>query len=197
MKRIFCYLILFALLFSFTACQNGETPEKTEASTEAFTFTEEDELSAAISQIPSDQYVTHANQHGRPLSATLYKNGEVMEIDVNDPRLVRLINFFNDAVNKKNCAYIQSYLSWSFLESNVNHQDFRLELKYQPYGDKNPAPYSKEYSLCDTVVIADDMFILINHEIAAYGDAERYPVLAAGFTPHSANGALWLDLFGF
>jgi hypothetical protein len=65
------------------------------------------------------------------------------------------------------------------------------------YGDKNPAPYRKEYSLCDTIVIADDMFVLINHEIAAYGDAERYPVLAAGFTPHSANGALWLDLFGF
>jgi hypothetical protein len=197
MKRIFCYLILFALLFSFTACQNGETPEKTEESTEAFTFTEEDELSAAISQIPADQYVTHANQHGRPLSATLYKNGEVMEIDVNDPRLIRLVNFFNDAVNKKNCAYMQSYLSWSFLESNVNHQDFRLELKYQPYGDKNPAPYRKEYSLCDTIVIADDMFVLINHELTAYGNAERYPVLAAGFTPHSANEASWLDLFGF
>ena len=157
----------------------------------------ETDLEEKIAQIPSDHYESYPNQHGRPLSATLYKNGEVIEVDVNDPRLVRLINFFNDAVNKKNCAYVQSYLSWSFLESNVNHQDFRLELKYQPYGDKKPSPYGTETSLSDTIVIADDMFVLINHELTAYGNAERYPVLAAGFTPHSANEASWLDLFGF
>ena len=194
-KRLFAILLSALILVNFSAC--NKTPEKTEESTEAFSFTEEDALSAAISQIPSDHYESYPNQHGRPLSATLYKNGEVIELDVNDPRLIRLVNFFNDALYRKECAYLQSYLKWSFLESSVNHQEFRLELEYQPYGDKNPAPYSKEYSLCDTVVIADDMFVLINHEIAAYGDAERYPVLAAGFTPHSANGALWLDLFGF
>lgn len=197
MKRIFCYLILFALLFSFTACQNGETPEKTEESTEAFTFTEEDALSAAISQIPSDQYVTHANQHGRPLSATLYKNGEVIELDVNDPRLIRLVNFFNDALYRKECAYSQSYLKWSYLEGSVNHQEFRLELKYQPYGEKVPSPYSAEYAMSDTVVITGNNFVVINHDQVAYDNAERYPVLAAGFTPHSANEASWLDLFGF
>lgn len=184
-----------ALLTKSTAPQAAE--ELYNLWKDAFSKPVDSDLETLIADTPSDHYESYPNQHGRPLSATLYKNGEVTSIDTNDPRLIRLVNFFNDGVGKENCAYIQSYLSWSFLERNVNHQDFRLELKYQPYGDKNPAPYSKEYSLCDTVVIADDMFVLINHEIAAYGDAERYPVLAAGFTPHSANGALWLDLFGF
>ena len=197
MKRIFCYLILFTLLLSFTACQNGETPEKTEASTEAFTFTEEDALSAAIFQIPSDQYVTHANQHGSPLSATLYKNGEVIEIDVNDPRLIRLVNFFNDALYRKDCAYSLGYLPFSTLEANVTNQDFRLELKYQPYGDKAPAPYSAEYAMSDTVVITGNQFVVINHDRVAYDNAEIYPVLAVSYTPLEESDALWLDLFGF
>lgn len=197
MKRIFCYLILFALLFSFTACQNGETPEKTEESTEAFTFTEEDELSAAISQIPSDQYVTHTNQHGRPLSATLYKNGEVMEIDVNDPRLVRLINFFNAALYRKDCAYSLGYLPFSNLEANVTNQDFRLELKYQPCGEKVPSPYSAEYAMSDTVVITGNQFVVINHDRVAYENAAKYPVLALSYIPLEESNALWLDLFGF
>lgn len=194
-KRLFAILLSALILVNFSAC--NKTPEKTEASTEAFSFTEEDALSAAIFQIPADQYVTHANQHGRPLSATLYKNGEVIEVDVNDPRLIRLVNFFNDAVNKKNCAYIQSYLSWSFLERNVNHQDFRLELKYQPYGEKVPSPYSAEYAMSDTVVITGSDFVVINHDRVAYDNAEIYPVLAVSYTPLEESDALWLDLFGF
>lgn len=157
----------------------------------------ETDLEEKNAQIPSDHYESYPNQHGRPLSATLYKNGEVIEVDVNDPRLIRLVNFFNDALYRKDCAYSLGYLPFSNLEANVTNQDFRLELKYQPYGEKVPSPYSAEYAMSDTVVITGKQFVVINHDRVAYDNAAKYPVLALSYIPLEESNALWLDLFGF
>ena len=132
-----------------------------------------------------------------PISATLYKDGETLSIDVNDPKLIRLVNLFNNALYHEKCAYVQSYLSDTHLEE-VSGEAFRLELKYESYGDVLPGPYVNNPTRFDTLVVTNTHgFVLINHDQPAYsGGKPGYSVLAAGYSPYSWQ-CQWLDLLGF
>ena len=158
------------------------------------------EMKAIISQIPSDKYEAYPDTHNVPLAATLYKDGEVIEIAADDERLIRLTNFFNNSVYHSQCGYAQSYLSLEYLEEHVTSSDFRLELKYEPYGDEGPSPYGRCTTGCDAIMVANDdtMFALIAHHMPSYDwEEEKYPFLIAGFTPFFGYNYTWLELFGF
>jgi hypothetical protein len=156
----------------------------------------DEEIKAIIANIPSDKYETYPDTHNAPVSATLYKNGEVISIRADDERLIRLINFFNNCVYYSSCSYIQSFLSASYVEENVTGCELRLELTYTPYGEKVPGAYSRCTTRSDMVVVTD-LFTLIAHDLPGYeGRSEEYPFLAAGYLP-LYDSYDWLELFGF
>jgi len=214
-KRMFICLILLTMLTSFVGCgyadvEHSSGEENTSFVSEAFysdpffagkegDYLSDEEIRAIISDIPSDKYESYPDTHSVPLSAILYKGGESISLDRNDPRLIRIINFFHNCVYYAKCAYTQGLLPVDYLEKSVLHSDFRLELKYMPCSDTAPSPYGKCTTGCDTITITNSSagFTLIAHDIPGYeGQEERYPYCAVGFYPLYDNYS-WLELFGF
>ncbi len=156
----------------------------------------DDEIKSIISKVPTDRYEIYPALHNIPLSATLYKNGEVIDIDLNDPRLIGLINLYNNSVYYRQYSYSQGLVDIDSLEEHVLYEDFRLELKYNPY-------YSDMYDTCitlyDTFIITNGYFEfnLIAHDRPGYeGSEDMYPFRAVSHSPLHAHYP-WLELFGF
>lgn len=206
-KKASILVTLLLVSIALTACRNADIDLSDKGSSVAsiLNITEgtrlsDAEIKAVISEIPSDRYEAYPDTHGAPLSATLYKDGEMISIDVNDARLIALTNFFNQCVYYSKCAYTQGLLPWDYLEEHVTGADFRLELKYAPYGDVAPAAYGKCTTMCDTIVISGSGsgFILIAHDLPGYeGNEERYPFRALGVSPLYDGTYPWLEWFGF
>ena len=157
------------------------------------------ELKTVIASIPRDAYEAYPETHGAPLSATLYKDGEVITIDPHDQRLIALTNFFNNCVYHSKCVYTQGLLSIDDIEEDVKGADFRLELTYTPCGDKGPMPYGNETSRCDTIIFTNfnGNVTLIAHDLPGYeGQEKQYPFRAVGYMPLYDTYPL-LELFGF
>ena len=213
-KRIFALFISLFILTTFTGCNDTNVEplsdeEKTALVSDSFspdTFFNvkegEDltnkEIRDVVSNIPSEKYESYPDIHNIPLTATLYKDGESILLERNDPRLIGIINFFNNCVYHSQCAYIQGLLPLDYLEKNVTGSDFRLELTYIPYGNEGPSPYGNCTTMCDTIIITNSYsFTLIAHDLPGYeGQEERYPYRAVGFAP-LYNSYPWLELFGF
>ena len=214
LKRIFALFISLFILATFTGCNDTNVEplsdeEKAALVSDSFspdTFFNvkegEDltnkEIRDVVSNIPSEKYESYPDIHNIPLTATLYKDGESILLERNDPRLIGIINFFNNCVFYSQCAYTQGLLPLDYLEKNVTGSDFRLELTYIPYGNEGPSPYGNCTTMCDTIIITNSYsFTLIAHDLPGYeGQEERYPYRAVGFYP-LYNSAPWLDLFGF
>ena len=145
-----------------------------------------------ISKIPSDKYEVYPNTHAIPVSATLYKNGEVISIALDDSRLIQLTNFFNNCIYYSNCSYLQGLYSLDSVEDILSTQ-FRLELTYVPFGDP-ASPYGKETTGSDMFVVTNSI-TAIAHDRSGY-DEENYPYYATGFWPLYGAYNL-LELFGF
>lgn len=158
-----------------------------------------DQIKQIISVVPCDKYEEYPFLHNEPLTATLYKNGEVISIDVKDPRLIGLVNLFNNSVHHNHCAYTQSWLPIKSLEENVLHEDFRLELTYTPYRTSQPDGLPYPITTCDTIIVTDGDFVTIAHDEDFFGtyDPENHPYKAVGYTPFYFLNANWLELFGF
>ena len=214
-KRIFSLFISLFILATFIGCNDTNVEPLTDEEKAALVgdgFTSDtffgvkegdglthDEIRSAISKIPSEKYESYPDTHNIPISATLYKDGKSILLERDDPRLIGIINFFNNCVYHSQCAYTQGLLSLDYLEENVIGFDFRLELKYTPCSDIGPSPYGKSTAGCDTIIITNSSskFTLIAHEIPGYeGQEEAYPYCAVGFIP-LYNSYPWLELFGF
>ena len=152
----------------------------------------DEEMRAIIAKIPSDKYEVYPDTHTIPVSATLYKDGEVITISADDPRLIQLTNFFNNCVYYSKCSYTQGFYSLPYIETILS-APFRLELNYIPYGN-DAMPYGKETTGSDMFVVTQS-FTAINHSRIGYDEA-NYPFRAVGFLPLYKNYNL-LDLFGF
>ena len=213
-KRIFALFILLFTLATFTGCNdtnieplsdeekaalvsNSFSPDTFFNVKESEDLTNE-EIRDVVSNIPSEKYESYPDIHNIPLTATLYKDGESILLERNDPRLIGIINFFNNCVYYSQCAYTQGLYSLEDLEKNIAKAEFRLELTYIPYGNEGPSPYGNCTTMCDTIIITNSYsFTLIAHDLPGYeGQEERYPYRAVGFYP-LYNSAPWLDLFGF
>ena len=207
-KAVFLMIALSLISMSFIGCGNIAASEITTpaATTAPYTFPgpfpgvdegitlSEKKLQAIISNVPSDKYESFKGLHGAPLTATLYKDGEVTSLDVNDPRIIRLMNLYNNAVCNSQYSYTQGLLSIDYM-SKVTSEEFRLELTFTPssgyvYYDTNILRYS-------TFIITNSQFFLINYDMPGYeGQEDRYPYLALGHSPLHEHYA-WLDLLGF
>ena len=221
MKRLLCIILITALLVGFGGCQpeeskiDGNESEETQNTEKEelqisietnFSVSpyraEGDSIQNVISKVLSDKYEAYPGLHNAPISATLYKGGEVIQIDLTDPRLIRLINLFNNSLYYEDCEYLLSYLSEEELEKDVISEDFRLELKYEPFGDVYPSPYENRPTSFDTVIVTNSSseFVLINHshKITLYDGKES--VLAVGYYPLTYpinDSSYWLELVGF
>ncbi len=216
-KKILIIFVSFLLVIPFVACnyvsddnQTVLSDRETEivdgsfSATPYFDIQEGTHLSdtgvkTVIVSIPRDAYEAYPETHGVPLTATLYKDGQVISIDPNDSRLIALTNFFNNCVYHSKCAYTQGLLSIGDIKEDVLGADFRLELTYTPYGDKGPMPYGNETSRCDTIIFTNfnGNVTLIAHDLPGYeGQEDQYPYLAVGFAPLYGTYPL-LELFGF
>ena len=147
---------------------------------------DDQELKEIISAVPKDKYEHYPELQIVPSKATLYKDGEEISIDISDPRLIGLINLYNNSVYSMQYAYTQGVLDMNELEL-YKSQEPRLELTYTPHGDYWPTPF-------DTIIVTNEWFVCISHDIPAYD----------GMYPHTAFGRVplcweypWLDLFGF
>ena len=56
----------------------------------------DNEIKEIVSKVPSDKYEAYPHLHNVANSATLYKGNEIISIDVKDPRLIQLINFYRE-----------------------------------------------------------------------------------------------------
>ena len=206
MKKIGILVVFLLTLLNLCGCQKTEKELLNSSySTAPFCNAEEidpdlseEDVKDILSMVPSDQYETYPSMQNVPLSATLYKDGKVVSLDVGDPRVIRIVNFFNNSLYYKKMAYAQSYLSKDYLEEHVYSDSFRLELKYTPYGDEKFGPYQTSTTLCDTFIVTgqDAHYYLINHERIPYEHLTDHAVMAAGYTPFFWKGP-WLELFGF
>ena len=158
----------------------------------------DNEIKEIVSKVPSDKYEAYPHLHNVPNSATLYKGNEIISIDVKDPRLIQLINFYNNSVYHNQYSYTQGLLNLKYLEENVENNNFRLELKYTPYTDTSTVPYDTTITLSDTIVVTNNCgFLIIAHDRPGYEGLENeYPFHAVGHEPLHYNYC-WHDLFGF
>ena len=200
-------LLLLAMLFGCDHTSEDNTLVSDKFSSAPFSNIAEgdpslsdEEMETVIAKIRSDKYELYPDTHSVPTSATLYKDGKAISIDADDQRLIKLINFFNNCVYYSKCSYTQGLLPLDYLEENINKADFRLELKYTPYGDTAPEPYGTSTTMCDTIIITNSHlgFTLIAHDLPGYeGEEESYPFRAVGCFPLYDNAYQWLGLFGF
>ena len=154
----------------------------------------DEEIKLVLSNVPCDRYEIYPGLHNVPVSATLYKNDEVISIDVNDPSIIRLVNLYNNSVYYHKYSYTQGLLNIDYIEEVVNN--YRLEIIYTPYYTQEGS-YDINIALCDTIVVTNKRFVLIAHDIPGYeNQLDRYPFSAVGHQPLYNNYA-WLDLLGF
>ena len=152
------------------------------------------ELKAIISKVPTDKYDDDPSLHNVPRTATLYKNGEITFIEPKDPRLIGLVNLYNNSVYNSQYSYSQGLVNAEFVKE-VENEEFRLVLTYTPDIPKDNKGY--ENSQYDTIIITNKYVTLLAHDLPGYEDNEKdYPFRAICHIPlHSQYP--WLDLFGF
>ncbi|MBE6693922.1 MAG: hypothetical protein E7589_04090 [Ruminococcaceae bacterium] len=154
-----------------------------------------DELQSIISNVPCDKYEVYPDLHNVPLTATLYKNGEVISINVGDNRLIGMMNLYNNALYNMQYGYSQGLLNIETIEE-VKNEEFRLVLTYTQKEVTVPRLYYETVRY-DTIIITNDYFYVFAHDQPGYeGEEDRYPFFAMLHAPLFNNDG-WLDLFGF
>ena len=166
------------------------SPEVFEAVEEGIELTYE-EVKAIIAKVPSDKYEAYPKLHTVPNTATLYKNGEVISIDVKDPRLIGLINLYNNSVHYSQLSYTQGLYNSSYIKRFEDYK-YKLVLTYTP--QESTGGNQK----CNAIIITNDLgFCLLAHALPGYEDLEEdYPFWAFGHAPLHEDYP-WLELFGF
>ena len=210
MKKILLFLFSITLFMgSFSGCKQKIeppiielTPEELEAitnpnfSSEPFAESEvlfqyvEEDWNEIFPKIPSDKYELYPNLHNVPRTATLYKNGEVTFIDANDPRLIGLINLYNNSVYYGKYAYLQGLYDKEHIEE-IETEEFRLELTYIPYFSDDD--YEVAGTQYDTIIVTNRKFALFAHDIPN----EHEDTFEATCNIPFSRQYPWLDLFGF
>ncbi len=205
MKKALLMLLLFAVLAtSLIGCAEKiemggiSTAEEIVASEFSQPFYDKDiprgedslskrEIMEILAKVPADQYEAYPDLHNIPLTATLYKDGEVIEIDVKDRRLIRMINFYNNARHHWQCSYTTGSLNPKGLEE-VEQAEYRLVLTYTPFESEI---FDSHF---DTMIVTNDWFVGISYDIP-YGN-RTYPFTAFGRNPLYRDYP-WLELFEF
>ena len=139
-----------------------------------------------LESIPNDHYEAYPGLHTVPLSATLYNGNKVEEIDINDPRLIKMMNFYHNVVYFGVYSYTQGpFLPEEYLD--LASTNYRLELTYEPI-----------YEGCnlettfDKILIVDCVFV----GVCSNTPRAEYPFCSYGRYPLHVQSIHWLELFG-
>ena len=96
-------------------------------------FLELNDWDSISAKIPDSYYESYPDCHTAPDSAVLHKDGETVEIAVDDPRLIKLLNFYNNCTHHVEYAWLQGvYSPDDFAE--LMEYPIRLELHYLDIG---------------------------------------------------------------
>lgn len=195
MKKL--VILLLSVFTLFTACDHDDvTVQKGTINPSPFVEIDEEFAKEQVDTIdwievnniiPADKYIQVDGFHTMPRSATLYKNSECIDISVDDPRLVRLWNFYTNEVNCGIYSYSQGTAN-NLYEIEKNH-NFRLELEFFPSFDGNSIE-----TRFDKIIIVQGKFYCIMTDVPF----ETYDYSAFLRIPLFDIGELeWLSLFGF
>ncbi len=138
MKRVLlCLSALLLILLTLCAC--GETdsngfPTMYKIPSNCHNADEVD-WATLLPKIPDDHYIEYPDVHTIPVTATLYKDGTETALDPYDPRLVRLINFYNNALYHYNFYQTFGGLPPEQYQPMLERDSFRVELTYVPRSD--------------------------------------------------------------
>ncbi len=203
-------MISAVLLLTFCGCvsesletaDQGGDAESAKYSNAPYRVVEEgqiltnEEIGAIVSLVPTDGYEEYPELHSTPITATLYKGGEETALDVNDKRIVGLMNFYNNSVYFSQYSYTQGLLPFDDIEK-YSSEEFRLVLSFEPDKETSVIGYDTNILRCDTFIVTNKWFVIIAHDSQGYeGEEDRYPYAAYGHSPLHLDYP-WLDLFGF
>ena len=155
-------------------------------------FLEEYDWETIYAQIPDTYYESYPESHNVPDSATLYKNGEVTEIALDDPRLIRLLNFYYNSVYYMQHGFLQGAFDPDSYYAYID-TPFRLELTYTPKrtGEED---YWGKMLVCYREIVNGVDFVVYSDKPYAGG---LYPFFATSRFPLGSWSINWLELFGF
>ena len=142
------------------------------------------EFDSIIRSIPSTYYESYPDLIPAPIEATFYNNGEVTKIDVMDPRMVRLFNFYNNNIYHQQHGYLQGTYNAEQLEEIKNTPD-RMVLKFRNYGSRGECKW-------DTMIITEYGFDVIDHTF----DKNPEGFYATSRDPLNIP-CNWIERFGF
>ncbi len=191
MKRILIGLsaLLFVLLM---LCACGETdsngfPTMYKIPSNCHNADEVD-WDTLLPKIPDDHYIEYPGVHTVPVTATLHKDGIETALDPYDPRLVRLINFYNNALYHYNFYQTFGGLPPDQYQYMLDNVTFRVELTYVPRsGDNSPE------TDFDKLIFFPDQ-VLGERTDRAFAN---YPIWVFGRNPFQLNKGDLLSAFGF
>ena len=210
MRKLICFMISAFLLLTFCGCvsESLETTdhwggdESVKYSDAPYRVVEEgqiltnEEIRAIVSLAPTNRYEEYPELHTAPITAMLYKGGEEAALDVNDKRIVGLMNLYNNSVCYGQYSYTQGLLPIDEIEK-YSSEEFRLVLTFEPDKETPVTGYDTNVLRCDTFIITNKWFVIIAHDSPGYeGEEDRYPYAAYGHSPLHLDYP-WLDLFGF
>ncbi|MBQ8409140.1 MAG: hypothetical protein IJY39_09795 [Clostridia bacterium] len=144
-----------------------------------------------FSEIPSDHYEeypgVHLHKSSCPVKATLYINRRKVELEIDDPRLVRLVNFYHNSLYNMTYAELQGCGS-SWLYSEMQSFPDRLELEFEIGASKNDP---------NKIVLIDGVFfcVLERGQPCFCGCGHTYGTWV--YIPLHAENIKWIDIFGF
>lgn len=144
-----------------------------------------------FSEIPSDHYEeypdVHLHKSSRPVKAKLYINSRGVELEIDDPRLVRLVNFYHNSLYNRTSAELQGCASSTFCSEMQSFPD-RLELEFEIGASKNDP---------NKIVIIDGGFFCVSDRgtPCPCGCGHTYKTWL--YTPLFAETVSWIEIFGF
>lgn len=147
-----------------------------------------------ISGIFPYDYELYPGYPTKPLKATLYKDGEVVELEVTDTRLIQMTNFYYNELHHGVYAHTTGSFSTETVASMVDSASTYLEIEYDPnsyYLDESVDFYTG----FDKLIVLPGVFIAIDSD-SPYGGG-CYPSTAFGRYPLSVTTVDWLAVFGF
>lgn len=207
-KLVFC---IFCICLILTSCKyrtrvQGDEPQVYDphsvsggdpAKNEPYVMVDEENAYEQVSKIdwektlqdiPCDAYIPLQGFHTAPLSATLYKDGKEIELDVNDPRLIRFLNFYNNVVD---CGVYSLSQGTANAEYEMTRQcDFRLELLFTPV---KSGTQTIENSFDQMLIAKGEVFGVRTY--TAFGDDDYAAFLRIPL--HRVGDLNWLTVFGF
>lgn len=183
MKKRFLSCVIALLLLVLSGC--GEPQASSAPSTHPLDAVE----------IPDSGYETAF----APLeSATLYVNGAQQEIALDDPRLIRVINFLGYSIDTHQCGYLQGKIDADEIAQHYASEITMLEITFAV----DPSNRDSGLRYASKILIGGDSFVYFASDSTSASVRWPYAKLRPEDTHRSDAGepweeGYWLDILAY